>query len=169
MYHNWILHIINSEQNGGEAIWYRYLEHPLNFFFLNIRKVRCCAAIVFDPVCVIICAFALGHCCLSLLIRSQLILAVALGKIGKISQSLLNPFDHCYSAFTLVYLNMRRENNGCLSLKSVPHWIYAPPATYLRIPVQIHIQAHWKNLTFLSYEYGKGQYTFYPIDLSRLS
>ena len=26
-----------------------------------------------------------------------------------------------------------------------------------------------KNLTFLSYEYGKGQYTFYPVDLSRLS
>ena len=26
-----------------------------------------------------------------------------------------------------------------------------------------------KNLTFLSYEYGKGQYTFFPVDLSRFA
>ena len=43
----------------------------------------------------------------------------------------------------------------------------APPATYLRISVQIRIRARWKNLTFLSYEFGKGQYTFYPVKLSR--
>ena len=160
MYHNCILHIINSEQNGGEAIWYRYLEHPLNF---SIWKVWCCAAIVFDPICVFICAFALGHCCLSLLIRSQLILAVALGKIGKISQSLLNPFDHCYSAFTLVYLNMKRENNGCQSLKSVPHWIYAPQ---LRICVYLckytynykRIEKNWL-LPIISLEKGTTLFT----------
>ena len=43
----------------------------------------------------------------------------------------------------------------------------APPVTYLRISVQIRVQARWKNLTFLSYEFGKGQYTFYPVKLSR--
>ena len=29
------------------------------------------------------------------------------------------------------------------------------------------IMNDWKNLTFLSYEFGKGQYTFYPVKLSR--
>ena len=43
----------------------------------------------------------------------------------------------------------------------------APPVTYLRISVQIRVRARWKNLTFLSYEFGKGQYTFYPVKLSR--
>ena len=40
------------------------------------------------------------------------------------------------------------------------------PVTYLRISVQIRVRACWKNLTFLSYEFGKGQHTFYPIKLS---
>ena len=39
--------------------------------------------------------------------------------------------------------------------------------TYLRISVQIRVRARWKNLTFLSYEFGKGQYAFYPVKLSR--
>ena len=43
----------------------------------------------------------------------------------------------------------------------------ASPVTYLRISVQICVRARWKNLTFLSYEFGKGQYTFYPVKLSR--
>ena len=42
----------------------------------------------------------------------------------------------------------------------------APPVTYLRISVQIRVRARWKNLTFLSYEFGKGQHTFYPVKLS---
>ena len=43
------------------------------------------------------------------------------------------------------------------------------PVTYLRISVQIRVRARWKNLTFLSYEFGKGQYTFYPVKLSRFA
>ena len=34
------------------------------------------------------------------------------------------------------------------------------PVTYLRISVQIRVRARWKNFTFLSYEFGKGQHTF---------
>ena len=45
----------------------------------------------------------------------------------------------------------------------------APPVTYLRISVQIRIQTRWKNLTSLSYEFGIGQYTFYPAKLSRFA
>ena len=45
----------------------------------------------------------------------------------------------------------------------------APPVTYLRISVQIRVGAHRKNLTFLNYEFGKGQYTFYPVKLSRFA
>ena len=45
--------------------------------------------------------------------------------------------------------------------------IVSPPVTYLCISVQIRVRARWKNLTFLSYEFGKGQYTFYPVKLSR--
>ena len=37
------------------------------------------------------------------------------------------------------------------------------------LSVQIRVGAHWKNLTFLSYEFGKGQYTFYPVELSRFA
>ena len=42
----------------------------------------------------------------------------------------------------------------------------APPVTYLRVTVQIHVRACWKNLTFPNYEFGKGPYAFYPIKLS---
>ena len=44
--------------------------------------------------------------------------------------------------------------------------IVPPPITYLRISVLVRVRAHWKNLTFLGYEFGKGQYTFYPLKLS---
>ena len=37
--------------------------------------------------------------------------------------------------------------------------------TYLRISVQI--RRALKKMTFLSYEFGKRQYTFYPVKLSR--
>ena len=45
----------------------------------------------------------------------------------------------------------------------------APPVTYLRISGQIRVRVRCKNLTFLSYECGKGQYTFYPVKLSRFA
>ena len=45
----------------------------------------------------------------------------------------------------------------------------APPVTYLRITVQIHVRAHWKNLTFPNYEFGIGHYAFYPMKLSRFA
>ena len=41
-----------------------------------------------------------------------------------------------------------------------------PPVAYLRITVQIHVQACWKNLTFPKYDFGKGQCAFYPTKLS---
>ena len=41
--------------------------------------------------------------------------------------------------------------------------LLCPPVTYLRITGQIHVPACWKNLTFPNYEFGKGQYAFYPI------
>ena len=37
----------------------------------------------------------------------------------------------------------------------------------MRITVQIHVRACWKNLTFPNYEFGKGQYAFYHLKLSR--
>ena len=37
---------------------------------------------------------------------------------------------------------------------------------YLRRTVQIHVRACWKNLTFPNYEFGKGQYAFYPMKIS---
>ena len=44
---------------------------------------------------------------------------------------------------------------GCETLTLFkPHC--APPVTYLRVTVQIHVQACWKNLTFPNYEFGKG-------------
>ena len=46
---------------------------------------------------------------------------------------------------------------------------YAPHVTYLRISVQIRVGAHWKNLSFFNYEFWKGQYTFYPVKLSRFA
>ena len=42
----------------------------------------------------------------------------------------------------------------------------ATPVMYLRITGQIHVPAYRKNLTFPNYEFGKGQYAFYPIKLS---
>ena len=43
-----------------------------------------------------------------------------------------------------------------------------PLLCFLVNPIrQIRVRARWKNLTFLSYEFGKGQYTFYPVKLSR--
>ena len=41
-----------------------------------------------------------------------------------------------------------------------------PPVMYLRITVQIHVWACWKK-TFPNYKFGKGQYAFYPMKLSR--
>ena len=38
--------------------------------------------------------------------------------------------------------------------------------TYMRITVQTHIRACWKKWTFPNYEFGKGQYAFYPMKLS---
>ena len=37
------------------------------------------------------------------------------------------------------------------------------------IRANMHTSALKKNLTYLSYEFGKGQYTFYPLKLSRFS
>ena len=45
----------------------------------------------------------------------------------------------------------------------------APPVTYLRTTVQIHVPARWKNLTFPNYEFGIGHYAFYPMKLSRFA
>ena len=45
----------------------------------------------------------------------------------------------------------------------------APPVTYLRITVQIHVRARWKNLTFPNYEFGIGHYAFYPMKFSRFA
>ena len=45
----------------------------------------------------------------------------------------------------------------------------APPVTYLRITVQIHVRALRKNLTFPNYEFGIGHYAFYPMKLSRFA
>ena len=42
--------------------------------------------------------------------------------------------------------------------------LFGPPITYLRISVQIRVGAHWKKL-----EFGKGQYTFYPVKLSHFA
>ena len=47
--------------------------------------------------------------------------------------------------------------------------IHAPPATYLRISLQIHVRAPLETLTFPNYKFGKGQYAFYPIKLSRFA
>ena len=44
----------------------------------------------------------------------------------------------------------------------------APPVMYLRITVQIQVRACWKKFAFPNYEFGKGQYAFYPVKLSRL-
>ena len=43
---------------------------------------------------------------------------------------------------------------------------FSPHATYLRVPVQIHLLALWKNLTITKYEFRKGQFTVNPRDLS---
>ena len=43
------------------------------------------------------------------------------------------------------------------------------PATYLYIYLQIHVRVRWKNLTFPNYKFGKGQYAFYPVKLSRFA
>ena len=46
-------------------------------------------------------------------------------------------------------------------------YAYMPPrASYLRISLQIHVRARWKNLTFPNYKFGKGQYAFYPVQIS---
>ena len=45
----------------------------------------------------------------------------------------------------------------------------APPVTYLFISGQSRVRVCWKNLTFLSYQLGKGQYTFYPVNWSRFA
>ena len=47
------------------------------------------------------------------------------------------------------------------------HDILALFVTSLRISVQI--RRALKEMTFLSYEFGKGQYTFYPVKLSRFA
>ena len=75
---------------------------------------------------------------------------------------MLNPNQlHCFHIYLLASLNWLR--GSFLN----PIWprggTLCRPVTFLRISVQIRVRAHWKNLTFLSYEYGKGQYTFYPV------
>ena len=45
-----------------------------------------------------------------------------------------------------------------------------PPChVFAYICENMRVRAHWKNLTFLSYEFGKGQYTFYCVKLSRFA
>ena len=78
---------------------------------------------------------------------------------------MLNPNQlHCFHIYLLASLNWLR--GSFLN----PIWprggTLCRPVTYLRISVQIRVRAHWKNLTFLGYEFGKGQYTFYPLKLS---
>ena len=43
----------------------------------------------------------------------------------------------------------------------------APPVTYLLFLCKYAYELVEKNLTFLSYEFGQGQYTLYPVKLSR--
>ena len=46
---------------------------------------------------------------------------------------------------------------------------FVPPVTYLRVTGKIRVRACWKNLTFPNDEFGKGQYAFYTIKLSRFA
>ena len=48
-------------------------------------------------------------------------------------------------------------------------FICPPPAMFLHISLQIHVQARWKNLTSPNYKFGRGQYAFYPVKLSRFA
>ena len=54
---------------------------------------------------------------------------------------------------------------------NVNKWLqcYFNLVTYLRILCKYttHVRARWKNLTFPNYDFGKGQYAFYPIKFSR--
>ena len=62
---------------------------------------------------------------------------------------------------------MWNASRFCVSSLHRGHAHCAPPVTYLLISGQLRVRVCWKNLTFLSYEFGKGQYTFYPVKLSR--
>ena len=79
---------------------------------------------------------------------------------------MLNPNQlHCFHIYLLASLNWLR--GSFLN----PIWprggTLCRPVTYLRISVQIRVRAHWKNLTFLTYGFGRGQYTFYPVSLKK--
>ena len=44
-----------------------------------------------------------------------------------------------------------------------------PCQVFVYISLQIRVRAPWKNMTFLSHEFGKGQCTFYPVKLNRFA
>ena len=50
-----------------------------------------------------------------------------------------------------------------------PICTYAPPATYLLMRENKHTSKLTKNWTFPKYKFGKGQYAFYPVELSRFA
>ena len=84
-----------------------------------------------------------------------------LGALTALPMGIAHSYDQVAAIVVIIvtccHINMNLIN---------PIW---PPVTFLRISVQIRIRARWKNLTFLSYEFGKGLYTFYPVKLSRFA
>ena len=69
----------------------------------------------------------------------------------------------------LVIENLRKANAMCtltLFAKGIGH--ICPPGTYLHISTQIHLQGI-ENLTIPNHKFGKGQYAFYPVKLSRFA
>ena len=65
-----------------------------------------------------------------------------------------------YFLIAILHLNPIRTRGGHIVPPLSRICVYLGKYTYKRIE---------KNLTFLSYECGKGQYTFYPVDLSLVS